>query len=191
MKNPLFRESAVDKIKSPEQLNEYIKVTGPGLWIILGALVAIFAAFFIWGFLGSIPETTIITGTTLAPDGNALAVYCYLPVEEAQRIAAGMQVQVSPNYAPKEQFGYIYGVVKSIGHAPVTAEQLRTSLGSDFALVSVPPGNVIEVVVTLNRQNDGLHWSTPKGATVKVGVGSTCSLAVITAQRKPYQLLLK
>jgi len=191
MKDNLFRESAVDKIKSPEQLNEYMKVTGMGLWIILGGLVAVFAAFAIWGFLGSIPQTAVITGTALSPGDNPLAVYCYLPIQEAQQIAVGMPVQVSPDYAPKEQFGYIYGTVKSVGHMPVSADQLKTSLGSDFSLVTVPPGNVIQVVVALQEQNGALHWSTPKGTSVKVKVGSTCTLTVITAQRKPYQLLLK
>ena len=56
----------MDKISSPEQLNEAMKVAGPGVWCMLAGLAAVFAAFIVWGFLGSIPETVEITGTVLS-----------------------------------------------------------------------------------------------------------------------------
>ncbi|MDR2590370.1 MAG: NHLP bacteriocin system secretion protein, partial [Oscillospiraceae bacterium] len=67
MENKLFRKSALDRISSPEQLNEYMKVAGPGVWAILAGLAITFAAFFVWGVMGSIPETVDIRGTALSP----------------------------------------------------------------------------------------------------------------------------
>ena len=40
MENSLFRKSALEKISSPEQLNEYMKVAGPGIWAILIGLAS-------------------------------------------------------------------------------------------------------------------------------------------------------
>ena len=191
MEGSLFRKSAVDKVRSPEQLGEYMKVAGPGIWVILGGLIAVFAGFFIWGFLGTIPETKVLSGTVLAPAGEPMAVHAYVPIEEIKQITEGMNVQISPDYAPKEQFGYIYGTVASIGQKPVNADDLKNELGEDFALLSIPPGNVIEVVVSISKRSDSILWSTPKGASVDVIVGSTCSLTVITAERKPYELFFR
>ena len=187
----LFRKSALDRISSPEQLNEYIKVAGPGVWCILAALAVTFAAFFVWGVMGSIPETAEVRGTALDPAGRPLAVYCYLPIDETRQLEVGMDVRVSPDYAPKEEYGYIYGAIRSISQGPVSPEDVKISLQEDFELVVLPSGNVIEVVVDLEERDGQLRWSRPDGASVNVTVGSTCVLTVITAERKPIELMFR
>ena len=191
MENRIFRKSALDKISSPEQLGEYMKVAGPGVWSILAALAVTFAAFLAWGLLGTIPETVEITGTALALEDRTLEVYCYLPIDDTKPLGEGMSVRVSPGYAPREQYGYIYGTVKSIGRSPVTAEQLQAELGEDIDLIFLPSGNVIEVVVALETRDGRPRWSTTRGAAVEVTVGSGCLLTVITAERKPYELMFR
>ena len=192
MESKIFRKSALDRISSPEQLNEYMKVAGPGVWCILAALAVTFAAFFSWGVLGSIPETVDIGGTVLTLEDTPMAVYCYLPIDESKNLAAGMAVRVSPGYAPREQYGYIYGTIKSVGRSPVSAEQLQSELGGNIEFIALPEGNVIEVIVALETQSDGgLRWSTARGASVDVTVGSACVLTVITATRKPYELMFR
>ena len=42
--NSLFRKSTLERVSSPEQLNEYIKVTNPNLIIILIGIFAILIA---------------------------------------------------------------------------------------------------------------------------------------------------
>jgi len=191
MENSLFRKSALDRISSPEQLNEYMKVAGPGVWAILAGLAVTFAAFIVWGVVGSIPETVQISGTVLAPESSELAVYSYLPIEDTKQIEPGMNVRISPDYAPREQYGYIYGTVKSVGRSPVNEDSLKAALGSDFDLIYLPAGNVIEVIVVLEMQSGSPRWSTSRGATVEVIPGSTCSMDVITAERKPYELMFR
>ena len=191
MESSLFRKSALDRISSPEQLNEYMKVAGPGVWIMLCGLMVVFAAFFIWGVTGSIPETANISGTALAPHERSMAVYCYLPISETKLLLEGMEVRVSPDYAPKEQYGYIYGKIKSISHSPVTADRIQAELGEHMKFLFVPSGNVIEVVIELETQDGGLKWSSAKGASVDLIDGSSCALTVITAERKPYELMFR
>jgi len=191
MENNLFRKTALDRISSPEQLNEYMKVAGPGVWAILAGLAITFAAFIVWGLVGSIPETVQIGGTVLAPGDNSMAVYSYLPIEDTKQIEPGMKVRISPDYTPREQYGYIYGTVKSVGRIPVNEDSLRAALGSDFDLIYLPAGNVIEVVVEPEMQNGSPRWSTSRGAAVEVIPGSSCSMDVITAERKPYELMFK
>ena len=39
----LFRKKSMDRVSSPEQLNDYIRVTSPGLWLVLAAVVILLA----------------------------------------------------------------------------------------------------------------------------------------------------
>ena len=43
MNEQLFRKKSVDKVSSPEQLNEYIRVANPGVWMVLAAIVILLA----------------------------------------------------------------------------------------------------------------------------------------------------
>ncbi len=40
-----FRKKSLDRISSPEQLTDYLRVTNPGIWIFLAAVVVLLATF--------------------------------------------------------------------------------------------------------------------------------------------------
>jgi hypothetical protein len=188
--NKIFRKTALDRISSPEQLSEAMKVAGPWVWCMMAGLAAVFVAFFVWGVLGKIPVTVEMTGTAVAPLDEPLAVYSFLSIDESKPLSQGMAVRVSPDYAPKEQYGYIYGTIKSIGHAPIMEDELLEVMGSEVVLLTVPSGNVVKVVIELQTYDDGeLRWSKPKDAPVFVMEGSLCDLTVITAERRPIDLM--
>jgi len=44
----IFHKPNLDRISSPEKLNEYIKVSRPSVWIILGAVIVLVAAGVFW-----------------------------------------------------------------------------------------------------------------------------------------------
>lgn len=54
MKNNIFRKSAMDHMSSPEDLNDYIHVARPSVWVVLGAIVALLAGAIAWAVLGRI-----------------------------------------------------------------------------------------------------------------------------------------
>jgi len=191
MENNLFRKTALDRISSPEQLNEYMKVAGPGVWVILAGLAITFAAFLLWGLTGSIPETVDITGTVLTSDDGQLMVYCFVPIEYTKLIEPGMKARVSPDYAPRERYGYIYSNVKSEGVLPVNLDELREEFGSDFDLLDIPPGNMIEVIIEMETVMGNLFWSTFRGDSIAVVVGSTCLVTVVTNERRPIELMFR
>jgi hypothetical protein len=69
MHKSLFREEAMDKLTSPDELDRLIRVTGPRSWLALLALCAIVVAAAIWGFFGSIPiEVNSNNGLLIKPD---------------------------------------------------------------------------------------------------------------------------
>ena len=50
--NSIFRQKNLDRVSSPEQLNDYIRVTTPSVWIVLIAVVLLLIGAVIWGVFG-------------------------------------------------------------------------------------------------------------------------------------------
>lgn len=51
----LFRKKiSLEKVSSPEQMDDVIRVTTPAVWIALFALIAILVAILVWSIFGTI-----------------------------------------------------------------------------------------------------------------------------------------
>lgn len=72
----LFRESALERLSSPEQLDQQLQVTSPRGWIALLALWSVLAAVIVWSIVGSVPTRE---------EGQGIIV-----------VGGGLQVVVSP-----------------------------------------------------------------------------------------------
>ena len=48
MDNGLFRKKSIERISSPEQLHDYMRVTSPRLWMLLAAVVLLLAGFIVY-----------------------------------------------------------------------------------------------------------------------------------------------
>ena len=53
--NSLFRKSSLDRVQSPEQLNDYIRVPNPSGWVVVIATLVFLIAALIWGALAWLP----------------------------------------------------------------------------------------------------------------------------------------
>ena len=54
MENPIFRKKSLDRISSPEALDDYLHVTTPSVWLILVAIIMLLAGMLIWSYSASI-----------------------------------------------------------------------------------------------------------------------------------------
>ncbi|MBR2274576.1 MAG: hypothetical protein IJ873_00715, partial [Lachnospiraceae bacterium] len=54
MSNQIFREKSMERVASPEQLNDYIRVTSPSVWIILLAMLVLLAGILVWSVFGRV-----------------------------------------------------------------------------------------------------------------------------------------
>lgn len=52
--NGLFRQKSIDKVSSPEKLDDYIRVTTPSVWIALVAMVVLLIGVIVWGCFGEL-----------------------------------------------------------------------------------------------------------------------------------------
>lgn len=65
----IFRESSLEKLSSPEQLDRVIKITSSRSWLILTAMAILTVSLLIWGLLGKIPTQVTSDGILLSSGG--------------------------------------------------------------------------------------------------------------------------
>lgn len=61
MSSTIFREKSLEKISSPEQMNDYIRVSSPSVWMVLTAVIVLLAGVCVWGMFGHL-DTAVQTG---------------------------------------------------------------------------------------------------------------------------------
>ncbi|MBO5757029.1 MAG: hypothetical protein J6S28_04965 [Clostridia bacterium] len=88
MNKQLFKKSSMDKVSSPEQLQDYVKVANPGLWMVLLAIVILLAGVVAWGCIGRI-DTTL--STAIVTDGGIAVIY--IGESNMEKIEVGMTVR--------------------------------------------------------------------------------------------------
>ena len=71
-KTSLFREKNLERLESPEKLNDYLRVTSPGVWMVLGAVIVLLIGVCIWGFFGRIQATTQAVVITKSGESSCL-----------------------------------------------------------------------------------------------------------------------
>lgn len=59
MNQPLFRKSSMDRVSSPEQLNDYIRVTSPGVWLVLAADIVLLMGACVWRIFGRLKKLIV------------------------------------------------------------------------------------------------------------------------------------
>ena len=88
MNKHLFKKSSKDKVSSPEQLQDYVKVANPGLWMVISAIVILLAGVIAWGFIGKIATT--MSTAIVTDDGKSVI---YVGESDVEKIDVGMTVR--------------------------------------------------------------------------------------------------
>ncbi|MBR1735398.1 MAG: hypothetical protein IJ736_00070, partial [Firmicutes bacterium] len=57
MDNNIYRKKSIERISSPEQLDDFIKVTRPSVWLVVAALVILIAGAVVWAAFAAIEVT--------------------------------------------------------------------------------------------------------------------------------------
>lgn len=88
MSKQLFKKSKIEeKFSSPEQLNGYVRVTNPGVWMVISAIIILLCGVIAWGIVGKIDTT--MPAVIVADDENAVIYVCE---SEVEKLGVGMTV---------------------------------------------------------------------------------------------------
>lgn len=89
MARNIFRKTSLDRISNPEQLNDYIRVTNPGVWMILCAVILLLFGLIFWSIFGQL-DTYLPVGVVTENDQSL----CYVKDADAQALKTGMLVWI-------------------------------------------------------------------------------------------------
>ena len=89
-KDGVFREKSIKRLSNPEQLNEYLHVTNPSVWMILCAVILILISLFVWSYFTSVQSFAYGTATE---EGGVLTI-SFDNQQTARKVQEGMEVSV-------------------------------------------------------------------------------------------------
>ncbi|MES1258455.1 MAG: NHLP bacteriocin system secretion protein [Acidobacteriota bacterium] len=113
MQNPIFRKVALERLSSPEQLDQIMVVTSPRTWAALLGVLLMLGSLLVWAYKGSIPTTSTGQGV-LVRHGGVLNV-----------VALGSGVVTDLNIKPGDRLR-AQQIVAHIAQ-PATAERIRAA----------------------------------------------------------------
>ena len=132
MQSHLFRKQNVERISSPEQLQDYMRVTNPGIWMVLAAVIALLAGLLAASALVKV-ETTVEAKGEIAQAGGEVVMT--LTPQAGQAVREDMPVRLAG------QDGRVAYVYESDGETIVKAEL-------DKAAEALPAGTYDVEIVT-------------------------------------------
>lgn len=122
----IFNKKATEKLRSPDDLDTYIRVTSPSVWAALAACLALLAGLLAWGVFGTV--STSVTSMGVVMDGQAR---CFLPADEVARLHQGDVALV----------GGTKMTVAQIERLPLSRAEVSDMLQSDYLVETLVTGN--------------------------------------------------
>lgn len=106
----LFREKTIERISSPEKLTDYLRVTSPGIWAVLGAVIILLGGLFIWASIGTLETKADVK--VMVADHKAVIV-----ADGATALAEGMPVKIATENCviastDSDEYGRTYGITE-------------------------------------------------------------------------------
>lgn len=89
MNEKLFRKKSLERVSSPEQLNDYIKVSNPGIWLSLAAIVVLLVGVCVWAVFGRLESTLQVAA--VKSDGR---IVCFVKEDDIDKVNNGMTVRI-------------------------------------------------------------------------------------------------
>lgn len=80
----IFNKRASDKLRNPDDLDKYVRVTNPSTWVVLAACLALLAGLISWGIFGAV--TTSVQATGVCVENQAM---CFLSAEDVAEVNVG------------------------------------------------------------------------------------------------------
>jgi len=109
-KQNLFRKKTLDRISSPEQLTDYLRVTSPGVWLVLIAVLILLGSLIAWASIGTLETTSQVK--VVVTDHTAEIVST-----QGAELAGGMPLHISGQdakvaSAKKDEYGRSVGIAE-------------------------------------------------------------------------------
>ena len=118
------RQKTRDRISSPDQLTDYLRVTNPGIWVLLASIVLFLAGVFVWFTIGTLESTAAVKVSVAGQQATVIP-------REAAVLTEGMPLRVASDEYTLDSVG---------------TDEYDRSFGN--AMVKLPDGVYDGIVVT-------------------------------------------
>jgi len=186
MREELFRKVALERLSSPEQMDQLIHVTSPRGWLALFALLLLLATAVGWGVVGRVPTQVLGEGILIKPGG-------------VQKVVARTSGQVTRLSAAVGEVVERGAVVATIFLSDERAESQLDYITSPHSgrilevMVSegnaVSPGTPIANIESLEQELEAVIY-VPLADGKKVRPGMVVQISPSTVRREEYGLML-
>jgi HlyD family secretion protein len=131
---------------------------------------------------------------TLEVFDRPLEVILFIPASDGKRIKPGMEVQISPSSAKREEYGFIEAKVHTISDFPITDTAAQMLLHNQ-RLTQQLTGQGSVVVAQIYPELDpktksGFRWSSSEGPDLTISSGTICDSRIVVRQQRPITLVL-
>lgn len=124
--NPIFNSRATEKLRSPDDLDKYMRVANPSVWVVIAACAALLIGILIWGIFGAV--TTSVSATGVNVEGKAM---CFLAADDAAKVNVGDEAAVDGKRM----------TVYKIAPVPVSRDEAYDILTSDYLVSTLVSGD--------------------------------------------------
>ncbi len=161
----IFNNRAVERLRSPDDLERYVRITSPSVWVFLGACIALLAGLLVWGIFGSV--STSVSATGVVVDGQPM---CFLAAEDAAKVHEGDVVNLGGERME----------VKSVAPIPVSRDEANQVLSNDYLVHALLKGDWAYQVI-FEGDSSNLPSSVP--LTVNITVERVAPISLILGRQ--------
>ena len=126
--------------------------------------------------------------------GEALEALIYVPPGSGKNVRVGMEAQISPTTAKREEFGFLVGRVRHVSELPATREGMLRVLPNEGLVASLsnagPPFAVHADLTPDPAAASGYRWSSRKGEPLRIGSGTMVTATVVVRERRPIGMVI-
>ena len=200
MQDKLFRKAALEKLSSPEELDQLMQVTTPKGWLALVALICFLVAAVVIGIFSVIPvriegQYCILVNDPAADYTQAII---YTTPNGDNAIQVGDEAQITPSTIRKADNGFIVGRTVTVGEFPVNASEMQAVLGNETLVGQLlESGPLIQIVVELlpaeitPENPTGYLWSSGRIPNISIQSKAQCSASIQIDEKTPLELILR
>ena len=187
--NSIFRKEALERLSSPEQLDQLMTIVTPRALLPLLALGGLLGCGLVWSVVGRIPVTTTGQGAlvfantveNMLPENEfdmspeQIVGVAYFSAGEIAQIQPGMRVLLNPDVDGGQVAGGLQAEVLSVSQPSVTTIEAARESRLDDSYVEV---------VTIPRQDEegDFYWSA--GASNMAPIAGMPAIARVTLEEK-------
>ena len=161
-RRPIFNQQAAQRLRNPDDLDKYLGVTTPSVWLIIGACIALLLGLLAWGIFGAV--TTSVSTTGVCVNDSAM---CFLEAEDAAKVQVGDAAVVGGEHMR----------VAQISRVPVSREEAGEILHSDYLVSALIDG-------------DWAYQIVFEGSTAALDEDVPLTVTITTERIAPLQLVL-